>query len=737
MATVGTNHRRCRSEIVTSLNNNTQMNGFQRFKTHMQRALNWGGGQEQAFFNPEILAHQKRQWHQFHSKTTDTTKYQNPTALFEHFLIAGIHPNANLEPVEEAFATRKKMEVKTDRTDLMDLKIMQFRSPPTVMMEPQILFKYPPGKKLSMRLSDLASFCFPEGVKARMLTRSPSLSELNQLVYGQEHLTRDDLSFIFSLKVADDATLYGVCLHTQEFVHRPPGMLGSASSLPRAPGRGSRFLITAPRCYCLLTRVPFFELHYDMLNSIVAQERLNRITQFVSEVSLDHIPSSPKLNNQEDECTGSPSKRRSWMDSAIPVDGTLALSVTSARLNSPSKCRTGSPNVGKKELPSLDDCNDASEKQWEYLGKVHGDYNSIHKAGIEACVIPANRTLERVGSSGPLFSSVRGIVTEDEDGVLSCSDKDATNKTIMEWAKENKNDLLQIVCSYHALPVPSYGGKVHFKPLDHLQAIEYYRTAFSFGEDPNTDMSMIPDKVKFKLAQIEEAVSLSNWTTITICRALSLQNVLILLTAVLLEKQVIITSPNLGVLSATILSLIPMILPFEWQSLFLPVLPWKMFDFLDAPVPFVVGILHKPADNKMKPNNLVHVNLADNQVEMSSLPVLPKHGELMTRLGPLHARLSSDKTAAKKHPVYRCNKWQIEAATQFLAVMRQHLESLCSNLSNHAITSVQNDNDRVSLLIKESYIDSFPYRDRPFIREFVDTQMFTVLSDTRLSRPEY
>lgn len=46
------------------------MNGFQRFKTHMQRALNWGGGQEQAFFNPEILAHQKRQWHQFHSKTT-------------------------------------------------------------------------------------------------------------------------------------------------------------------------------------------------------------------------------------------------------------------------------------------------------------------------------------------------------------------------------------------------------------------------------------------------------------------------------------------------------------------------------------------------------------------------------------------------------------------------------------------------------------------------------------------
>ncbi|KAI3829795.1 hypothetical protein L1987_03923 [Smallanthus sonchifolius] len=721
MTSERTNHRRCRSEIVTSLN--TQTNGFQRFKTHMQRALNWGGSQDQAFFNPEILAHQKRQWYQFHSKPSDISNYEDPTALFEQFFIAGVHPNANLASVEDAFVKRKKWEAKSDKSEPTGLKINHFQSPPNVMMEPQILFKYPPGKKLSMGLSDLASFCFPEGVKACLVARSPSLSELNQLVYGQDHLCRDDLSFIFSLKVADNATLYGVCLHTQEFVQRPPGMLGVASSLPRTPGQGSRFLVTAPRCYCLLTRVPFFELHYQMLNSIVAQERLNRITQFVTEVSFDRLSLSPKLNNQEVECAGSPRQQRSWMDSAIPVDGTLALSSTA--LSSPSKLKTRPPN---------DFNSDASDRRRECLGKVDGDHDSIRKASIEACVVPVSGSLERVGSFGPLFSSVRGIVIEDEDGVLSCSEH-ATNKTIMEWAKENKNDLLQIVCGYHALPVPSYGGKIHFKPLEHLQAIEHCRLAFAFGEDPDVDMSKIPDKVKFKLAAIEEAVSLSKWTTITICRALSLQNVLLLLAAVLLEKQVIITSPNLGVLSATVLSLIPMILPFEWQSLFLPVLPGKMFDFLDAPVPFVVGILHKPV-NKMKSNNLVHVNLADNQVEMSSLPLLPKHKELMNKLAPLHARLSSDKTAAKKHPVYSCNIWQIDAATQFLAAMRQHLESLCSNLSNHTITSVQCDNDRVSLLIKESYIDSFPYRDRQFIREFVDTQMFTVLSDTRLSRPE-
>ncbi|KAK9069012.1 hypothetical protein SSX86_013128 [Deinandra increscens subsp. villosa] len=610
MTTVGSGHRRSRSEFVTSSDNQT--NGFQRFKTHMQRALNWGSGQDQAFFNPEILANQKRQWCQFQSKIPQSIKIQ-PLFLNTFLLRVSIQMLIS-SPVEDAFAKRKKWEAKADKAEI---KIMHFRSPPVVMMEPQILFKYPPG------------------------------------------------------------------------------------------------------------------------NSIVAQERLNRITQFVSEAGLDHVPSSPKVNNQEDESARSPRQQRSWMDSAIPVDGTLAISVAPGviddRLNSPRS--PNSPSKMKPRSPYDYSC-DASDNRREYFGKMHGDHDSIRKASIEACS-PVKGSLERVRSSGPLFSSVRGVVTEDEDGVLSCSDRYVTNNMIIEWAKENKNDLLQIVCGYHALPVPLYGGKVHFKPLEHLPAIEYYRIAFAFGEDPNADMSMIPDKVKFKLAAIEEAVSLSNWTTITVCRALSVQNVLILLAAVLLEKQVIITSPNLGVLSATVLSLIPMILPFEWQSLFLPVLPGKMFDFLDAPVPFVVGILHKPSDYKMKSNNIVHVNLADNKVEMSSLPPLPKQRELMTKLGPLHARLSSDKIAAKKHPVYKCNKWQIDAATQFLAAMRQHLESLCSNLSDHAITSVQCDNEKVSVLLKESYIDSFPYRDRPFIREFVDTQMFSVLSDTRLSRPEY
>ncbi|KAM0953144.1 hypothetical protein DsansV1_C02g0020901 [Dioscorea sansibarensis] len=75
----------------------------------------------------------------------------------------------------------------------------------------------------------------------------------------------------------------------------------------------------------------------------------------------------------------------------------------------------------------------------------------------------------------------------------------------------------------------------------------------------------------------------------------------------------------------------------------------------------------------------------------------------------------------------------VEAAKGFLAVLRSYLDSLCSNLRSHTITNVQSNDDKVSLLLKESFIDSFPSRDRPFMKLFVDTQLFSVHTDLVLS----
>lgn len=65
-------------------------------------------------------------------------KYQDPTSLFEHFIVAGLHPDTNLEIVEEAYAKRKKWELEMTKSELVDFKMLQQRGPPLPALEPQV-----------------------------------------------------------------------------------------------------------------------------------------------------------------------------------------------------------------------------------------------------------------------------------------------------------------------------------------------------------------------------------------------------------------------------------------------------------------------------------------------------------------------------------------------------------------------------------------------------------------------
>ena len=66
---------------------------------------------------------------------------------------------------------------------------------------------------------------------------------------------------------------------------------------------------------------------------------------------------------------------------------------------------------------------------------------------------------------------------------------------------------------------------------------------------------------------------------------------------------------------------------------------------------------------------------------------------------------------------------------RILQTMEGYLGGLCARLHLHAITDVQTP-DRVSLLMKDSFVESFNAKDRPFMRLFVETQMFSVYCDT-------
>ena len=73
-------------------------------------------------------------------------------------------------------------------------------------------------------------------------------------------------------QVADNATLYGVCIYVPELVKKPPGIMRQNANTKDIHVRKSlgRFSLTTYRCYCFLTKLPFFDLHFEVLNRSIS-----------------------------------------------------------------------------------------------------------------------------------------------------------------------------------------------------------------------------------------------------------------------------------------------------------------------------------------------------------------------------------------------------------------------------------------------------------------------------------
>ncbi|KAM7257898.1 hypothetical protein ACFE04_013639 [Oxalis oulophora] len=708
---------------------------FQKFKRHISTVIKGFSQPPETKtnnYNPEVLTSQKRQWASFQLQYLDDKPLKEPTRLFESVVVVGLHPNCDIQSLQRQYIDRKSEGSGRLRSALSG----QNHSRVEPNLEPQVLFVYPPEKELPLKYKDLLSFCFPGGVEVRAIEKTPSMSEFNEILLGQEHFKRSDLSFVFRLQVADDSTLYGCCVLVDEIVQKPSGLLSTVAEKQQQPTL-SRHILTTRRCYCILSRLPFFELHFGVLNSIFTEERLERLTKGID--LLD-------FNSSED------------YDEEKNVDG-VSLDHRGQE-DTPTKTTEVSELILVKDATEMVN-DEASNEEHQILSCENTEDanidivdDQINKQYAERrfpnAVLPLLRHYQYESSDS--CSSFQGSPcddrhfrsdvddTETDDASFSGQEDTADQNDILEWAKANNHGSLQILCEYYRLPILSRGSTLKFHPLEHLHPLEYHRpdkTVLHIGGS-TIDLRSCSTSLEFveahsALLTEEEATSLSTWAIACLCGSLRLENILTMFAGALLEKQIVVVCSNLGILSAIVLSVIPLIRPYRWQSLLMPVLPNGMLEFLDAPVPYIVGVKNKTSEVHSKLSNIMLVDANKNQVKSAAVPQLPQHRELYSSLSPYHAKLVGESYLAKKRPVYECTDVQIEAVKGFLSVLRSYLDSLCSNLRSHTITNVQSNNDKVSLLLKESFIDSFPYRDRSFMKHFVDTQLFSVQTDLVLS----
>ncbi|CAL0320265.1 unnamed protein product [Lupinus luteus] len=716
-------------------------------------------------YNPEILTRQKRQWAaNFQLKNMVHKSWKEPTRMFESMVVVGLHPCCDIQALQRQYVVRKSEGSGKLRSAL------GYQSPSRIEpnIEPQVLFAYPSEKQLPLKDKDLLSFCFPGGLEVHAVERTPSMSELNQILYGQGHRKQNDLSFVFRLQGADNSTLYGCCVLVEELVQKPSGFLSLTSDEQSSYSSSRRHILITKRCYCILSRLPFFELHFGVLKSIFAQERLERLTKNVRE-NLEFSEGGNEEKNSECLLVN---------DTSIEdrLDGNQRISQSSLRNSSPEiihsddnqteqqmdngKLHTFEERVKEDNAVPIDPVTERKTAK-EESSPTNSEDNDLYVDSFVTNKQSEDRRLPNAilpllhhcqyESSESSFSfqgspcddrSFRSDAddTETEDASISGQEDLHEVHDILEWAKANNCGPLQIISEYYRLSCPARGSALRFHPLEHLQPLQYHRPDEAVLRLPGTTVDFKSCSTGLELAQAynslltkEEATALSIWSVACICGTLRLEHVLTLFAAALLEKQIVVVCSNLGILSASVLSVIPLIRPYRWQSLLMPVLPNDMLEFLDAPVPYIVGIRNKTNEVQSKLTNAVLVDLNRNQVKSPTIPPLPRHKELISSLRPYHTTLVGESYLGRRRPVYDCTEVQVKAAKGFLSVLRSYLDSLCCNFRSHTITNVESNDDKVSLLLKESFIDSFPYRDRHFMKHLVDTQLFTVHTDIVLS----
>jgi hypothetical protein len=173
--------------------------------------------------------------------------------LYDHFLVVGLPPNLRVRTEAEASETRA----------------------------PQVLYSYPPSAPVPNEQA-IAQYCFPTGVRVKLLQRTKSSSARNEILYGSlEKLEDSESSFVILITGAEHL-VYGICVLKYELLNKRLSFL-PADAFAEAPGAApaTRQLhdTVAPQCFLFLSRFPFFQLHFEVLYGLLARERLYGITR--------------------------------------------------------------------------------------------------------------------------------------------------------------------------------------------------------------------------------------------------------------------------------------------------------------------------------------------------------------------------------------------------------------------------------------------------------------------------
>ncbi|TVY43323.1 DENN domain-containing protein [Lachnellula subtilissima] len=108
-------------------------------------------------------------------------------------------------------------------------------------------------------------------------------------------------------------------------------------------------------------------------------------------------------------------------------------------------------------------------------------------------------------------------------------------------------------------------------------------------------------------------------------RALTIQNIVALFEFALSESRIILLSSHTAMLHLASKAIASLLYPMKWASIFIPVLPKRLIQVLEAPCPYIVGIERRYEDLELPEDDYVLVDLDQDTINATSAPdALPR-----------------------------------------------------------------------------------------------------------------
>jgi hypothetical protein len=147
---------------------------------------------------------------------------------------------------------------------------------------------------------------------------------------------------------------------------------------------------------------------------------------------------------------------------------------------------------------------------------------------------------------------------------------------------------------------------------------------------PISSMTQVEVQVReLRLYARKEAVNelpgARNTDLYALFRCLSIPNIVTLFEYLLSESRIILLSSHTSMLHLASAALVALLYPMKWTGIFVPVLPSRLIQTLEAPVPYICGIERRYESVEFPDDDYVLVDLDNDSIESTARPTtLPR-----------------------------------------------------------------------------------------------------------------